>query len=61
MKIYAQVDANKVCFSVAQLTSEVIRADMIELPAYDEQRLGQRWTGAAWQKLDVDGKTWIPA
>lgn len=49
---YAQVNEEKICFSVSQLAGEVMREDMIRLEDYDVSLLGKRWDGENW--LDVN-------
>ncbi len=41
--IYAQIDANGICFAVTQTAGPVDAPDMIERPAFDESELRQRW------------------
>ena len=47
--IYAQINANGICYAVTQTAGPVDAPDMIERPAFDESLLGKRWnalTGA---------------
>lgn len=48
MKFYAQLNENKVCIGISQLSGEVIQDDLIEIPSAD--------TGYLWKKFEND--TW---
>ena len=40
---YAQIDSNNICYAVTQTSGEIIQADMISIPAYDESLLGMKY------------------
>lgn len=48
MKHYAQIDAQGLCVGQLETSGEVNAAHMIPIAAGD-QRLRQKWDGAAWQ------------
>lgn len=48
---YAQIDANGICYSVAQLAGAVDVPDLIPLADFSESYLGKQW--------DALNKTWI--
>ena len=39
-KFYAQIDGNNIVTGVSQVHSEIIAPDMIELPFYDDSKMG---------------------
>jgi len=41
MKFYAQLDAAGLVVGVSQLSGEVVSPDLVELPTFDESKLGQ--------------------
>lgn len=59
--IYAQIDVNGVCFAVSQLSGAVESPNLIELPFYDDSKIGQRWLGVFWEKYDAATSMWVPA
>ena len=41
--IYAQINADGICYAVTQAAGPVDAPDMIERPVFDESELLQRW------------------
>lgn len=48
MKIYAQINEDKICIGVSQLSSEVIRGNMIEIPSSDDDYLWRKYENGNW-------------
>lgn len=48
MKFYAQINENKICTGISQLSGEVIQADMIEIPSADNTYLWKKYENGAW-------------
>ncbi len=51
---YAQVNGEKICFSVSQLAGEVMREDMIRLEGYDVSLLGKRYVNGEWEEVAME-------
>lgn len=47
MKRFAQIDGAGLCVALLDTSGEVAGADMVPI-ANGEERIGQKWTGAAW-------------
>lgn len=45
---YAQINSSSVCYALLQTFAEIIQANMIAIPSYDESYLGKEWTGTEW-------------
>lgn len=51
--IYAQIDDNKICYSVAVLNEEITDDKMIKLDNYDSNLLGKKWNGQDWESVET--------
>lgn len=45
---YAQIDANKICFALSQLSNKKTKPGLIPLDFWDESVLGKLWMGSEW-------------
>ncbi len=43
--IYAELNNDNVVKGISELTSEVVNAKMIEIPAFDTSLMGKKWNG----------------
>lgn len=48
MRYYAQLNENKICVGISQLSGEVIQDDMIEIPTADRSFLWKKHENGAW-------------
>lgn len=48
MKIYATLNENKICTGISQLSGEVIKDDMIEIPIFSEDYMWKKYENGAW-------------
>ena len=48
MYFYAQLDENKKCFAVSQLSGEVINVNLIRIDAFDETLMGKLYVDGEW-------------
>lgn len=58
MKTFAQINASGVCVAVLQSAGEVDNPQLIALDGegFDLGKLGQRWTGKAWEQVAPTAK-----
>lgn len=48
MKFYAQLNENKICIGISQLSGEVIQDNMIELPSFDSSYMWKKYDNSSW-------------
>ena len=48
MKFYAQINENKICTGISQLSGEVIQENMIAIPTADSGYLWKKYENNAW-------------
>lgn len=49
--IYAQLDDNKICTAISDLSEEVNAENLIALTTYDTFLIGKRWNGETWEAV----------
>jgi hypothetical protein len=64
MKFYAKINESGICTGVSQVSKQIAKSDLIEIPEYDPTLLGKVWTANKWnenqqpigksQEIDVD-------
>ncbi|WP_250655057.1 hypothetical protein [Alkalimarinus coralli] len=52
---YAQINDEKICIGVSQLSSAVEHPQMISLDSYDESILGKKRYYKQWREVDSEG------
>ncbi|MBC3901423.1 hypothetical protein GH811_17625 [Acetobacterium malicum] len=60
MKIYAQLNENKICTGISQLSGEVIQADMIEIPSADNSYLWKKYENGVWSTGTFEPQSTAP-
>lgn len=50
MKIYAQLNENNICTGISQLSGEVLKDDLIEIPTFSQEYM--------WKKYDKILEVW---
>jgi len=48
MKFYAQLNENKICTGISQLSGEVIQSNMIEIQSADSSYMWKKYENSAW-------------
>lgn len=48
MKIYAQLNENKVCIAISQLNGEVIQDNLIEIPSISDEFMWKKHENGQW-------------
>lgn len=48
MKFYAQLNENKICTGISQLSGEVIQTNMIEISTHDNSYLWKKYENGVW-------------
>lgn len=49
--IYAQIDEDKICIGISQLTDVAQANNLVELEEYDMSVLGKKYEDGAWQDV----------
>lgn len=60
MKFYAQLNENKICIGISQLSGEVIHGDMIEIPSVDSGYLWKKYENSAWSTGKFEPQSTAP-
>lgn len=60
MKFYAQLNENKVCIGISQLSGEVIQDNMIEIPSADAGCLWKKYENGAWSTGTFEPQSTAP-
>lgn len=60
MKFYAQLNENKICIGISQLSGEVIQADMIEITTADSTLLWKKFENGAWSNETFEPQSTAP-
>lgn len=50
MKYYAQLNENKICTGISQLSGEVKQENMIEIPSADKSYLWKKFENGVWSE-----------
>lgn len=48
MKFYAQLNEDKICIGISQLSGEVIKENLVEISFYDESYLWKKYENSVW-------------
>lgn len=60
MKFYAQLNENKICIGVSQLSGEVIQDNMIEIQSFDNDKLWRKYENKAWSTEKFEPQSTAP-
>lgn len=60
MKIYAQLNENKICVGISQLSGEVIQENMIEITSVDSTLLWKKYENGAWSTGTFEPQSTAP-
>lgn len=60
MKIYAQLNENKICIGISQLSGEVIQENLIELPSADTGYLWKKYENSTWSAGTFEPESTAP-
>lgn len=60
MKFYAQLNENKVCIGISQLSGEVIQENLIELQSADAGYLWKKFENGAWSTGTFEPQSTAP-
>ena len=60
MKFYAQINENKICTGISQLSGEVIQDDMIEISSADSDLLWKKYENGAWSTGTFEPESTAP-
>ena len=50
--IYAQLNDNRVCIAVSDLSGEVIADNMIRIDNFDTTLLGKKYNNGSWETVE---------
>jgi hypothetical protein len=48
MNIYAQLNENKICTGISELSGEVIQENMIEIPSFSDSYMWKKYENSQW-------------
>ncbi|OFV69245.1 hypothetical protein [Acetobacterium wieringae] len=60
MYFYAQLNENKVCIGISQLSGEVIQDNLIEIPSADSGYLWKKFENGAWSTGSFEPQSTAP-
>lgn len=60
MFIYAQLDENKICTGVSQLSGEVIAENMIPIETFDQDKIWRKYEDGQWSIEKFEPQTTAP-
>ena len=50
--IFAQLDDEKVCFAISDLSEEVVSDNMIKIDKFDTTLLGKKYNNGSWETVE---------
>lgn len=60
MKFYAQLNENKICVGISQLSGEVIQDNMIEIQSFDNDKIWRKYENDAWSAEKFEPQSTAP-
>ncbi|MBC3901685.1 hypothetical protein GH811_19020 [Acetobacterium malicum] len=60
MKFYAQLNENKICIGISQLSGEVIQDDMIEISSVDSGYMWKKHENGVWSEGTFEPQSTAP-
>lgn len=60
MIFYAQLNENKICIGISQLSGEVIQENMIEIQSFDNDKIWRKYEKNAWSAEKFEPQSTAP-
>lgn len=60
MNIYAQINENKICTGISQLSGEVLQDNMIEITSFSEDYMWKKYENGVWSSEKYEPNSTAP-